>query len=95
MKISHLPQVEVVDRIRDGLESYLGERLRLKANMGRCKFLEREGILEETYPNLFVIKVEEKRNRCRRVSYSYADILTKTVELTHPVSGENIFPWLS
>lgn len=89
-----VPQAEMVDRIRQDLTGFIGARMRLKANMGRCKIIEREGVLEETHPKLFVVKVEEKRNRSRRVSYSYADILTRTVELTHPLSGENLFPWL-
>lgn len=94
MPLSSLPQTETVDRIRNDLESFVGAKMRLRANMGRCKIIEREGILEETHPNLFVVKVEEKKNRYRRVSYCYADVLTKTVELTHPRSGENLLPWL-
>ena len=89
-----IPQTEVVGRIRDDLRSFVGTRMKLRANIGRCKVIEREGVLEETHPNLFVVKVEEKRNRTRRVSYSYADILTRTVELSDPDNGENLFPWL-
>jgi uncharacterized protein Veg len=94
MALSQLSQVEIVDRIRRELDEFVGEKMRLKANMGRCKIIERDGVLEETHPNLFVVKVEEKRNRCRRVSYSYADVLTKTVELSNPDNGENLLPWL-
>lgn len=89
-----IPQTEVVGRIRDDLRSFVGTRMKLRANIGRCKVIEREGVLEETHPNLFVVKVEEKRNRTRRVSYSYADILTRTVELSDLENGENLFPWL-
>jgi uncharacterized protein Veg len=90
------PQGEdVVGRIKSDLESYVGTKMRLRANMGRCKIIEREGVLEETHPNLFVVKVEEKRNRHRRVSYSYADVLTKTVELSHVTNGDNLLPWLN
>jgi uncharacterized protein Veg len=90
-----LRQVEVVSRIRTDLENMMGTRMRLRANMGRSKIVEREGVLEQTHPSLFVVKVEEKRERTARVSYSYVDILTGTVELTHPESGENVFPWLN
>lgn len=86
--------VDVVGRIKNDLQGYKGTKMRLKANLGRCKIVEREGILEETHPNLFVIKVEEKRERSRRISYSYADVLTRTVELTHVTSGESLLPWL-
>ncbi len=89
-----IPQTEVVSRIRDDLRSFVGTKMKLRANIGRCKVIEREGVLEETHPNLFVVKVEEKRNRTRRVSYSYADILTRTVELSDLENGDNLFPWL-
>ena len=88
------PQLEVVGRIKSDLKTCVGIRMKIKANMGRCKIVERMGTLEETHPNLFVLKVEEKRDRTRRVSYSYADVLTKTVELTHLHNGENLLPWL-
>lgn len=88
-------QLEVVGRIRSDLESMTGVRVRLKANMGRSKVLEREGILEQTHPSLFVLRVDEKRGRTARVSYSYVDILTGTVELTDCETGECVFPWLN
>ncbi|HAL30302.1 MAG TPA: hypothetical protein DCP20_06265 [Coriobacteriia bacterium] len=90
-----LNQVQVVGRIRADLESMMGERMKLKANMGRSKVLEREGVLEQTHPSLFVLKIDEKRGRTARVSYSYVDILTGTVELTDCDTGECIFGWLN
>lgn len=88
-------QTEVVGRIRSDLESMMGTRMKLRANMGRSKIIEREGVLEETHPSLFVVKIEEKRDRTARVSYSYVDVLTGTVELSHAESGESLFPWLN
>jgi len=88
-------QVQVVGRIRADLESMMGSRMKLKANMGRSKVLEREGVLGQTHPSLFVLKIDEKRGRTARVSYSYVDILTGTVELTHCDTGECLFPWLN
>jgi len=88
-------QAEVVGRIRTDLQSLMGTRMKLRANMGRSKIVEREGVLEQTHPSLFVVKVDEKRNRTARVSYSYVDVLTGTVELSCCVSGENLFPWLN
>ena len=88
-------QMQVVGRIRSDLETMMGSRMRLKANMGRSKVLEREGVLEQTHPSLFVLKIAEKRGRTARVSYSYVDILTGTVELTDCETGECVFPWLN
>ena len=54
----------------------------LKANGGRRKTIERSGILAETYPSVFVIELDQEENSFERVSYSYADVLTETVQLT-------------
>ncbi|SFB31586.1 Uncharacterized protein Veg [Lentibacillus halodurans] len=68
--------------IKQGLECHVGERLRLKANGGRRKTIERCGILAETYPSVFIVELDQDENAFERVSYSYADVLTETVELS-------------
>ncbi|MDI3534024.1 MAG: hypothetical protein PWQ82_389 [Thermosediminibacterales bacterium] len=68
--------------IRKNIESVVGKKIKLKANRGRRKTFEKEGIIEKTYPNIFVVKIDDKNNSSRRVSYSYTDILTETVEIT-------------
>ncbi len=67
--------------IRRNLETLVGEKILLRANGGRRKTVERTGVLEETYPSVFVIKLDQASNSFKRVSYSYADVLTETVEL--------------
>lgn len=71
-----------LDQIRENVETHIGEKVRLKANKGRKKTTIREGILENAYPSIFVVKIEGGYNSVRRVSYSYSDILTETVEVT-------------
>ena len=66
--------------IKRDLESFVGSKIRLKANRGRNRIVEREGVLESIYPNIFVVKLNERKIE-RRVSYSDADVLTETVEL--------------
>lgn len=72
----------VLNDIKRDLESHIGQKIRLKANKGRKKVIEREGVLERTYPSIFVVKLDEAEAGERRVSYSYADLLTEAVELT-------------
>lgn len=72
---------EVLNAIKKEIDSHVGEKVTLKANGGRKKILIREGVLEKTYPNIFVVKLEGKSNMIRTVSYSYSDILTETVKL--------------
>lgn len=68
--------------IKKSLDSNLGKKLMLKANGGRRKTIERSGVLAETYPSVFVIELDPDENSFERVSFSYADVLTETVELT-------------
>ena len=68
-------------QIKKDIETCIGEKVQLKANKGRKKAFIREGILENTYPNIFIVKFENDYETTRRVSYSYTDVLTKAVEL--------------
>ncbi len=71
-----------LSEIKAALDSYIGKKIRLKANSGRRKTIERTGILEETYPSVFIVRLDEDHHAFERVSYSYADVLTESVELT-------------
>lgn len=68
-------------QIKKDIETCIGEKVQLKANKGRKKAFIREGVLENTYPSIFIVKFENEYDTTRRVSYSYTDILTKAVEL--------------
>ncbi|MDP4099172.1 Veg family protein [Paenibacillus sp. P96] len=68
--------------IKRSLDAHVGQKILLKANGGRRKTVERTGVLEETYPSVFIVKLDQEQQSCKRVSYSYADILTESVEVT-------------
>ena len=68
-------------QIKKDIETCIGEKVQLKANKGRKKAFIREGVLENTYPSIFIVKFENEYEAIRRVSYSYTDILTKAVEI--------------
>ncbi|NLJ86160.1 MAG: Veg protein [Firmicutes bacterium] len=70
-----------LDTIKRNLEANVGQKVKLRANRGRRKVIEAEGVLEQTYPRLFVVKLD-KPSPVRRLSYTYADVLTETVEVT-------------
>jgi len=79
--VGRLAAKRVLSDIKRDLDGMIGERIRLKANRGRRKVDEREGVLEQTYPYIFVVKIDDEPSGARRVSFSYADVLTETVEL--------------
>ena len=70
-----------ISQIKRDIETCIGLKVQLKANKGRKKSFIKEGVLENTYPSIFVVKFENEFEATRRVSYSYTDVLTKAVEL--------------
>ncbi|SKA89855.1 Uncharacterized protein Veg [Clostridium sp. USBA 49] len=74
-----MEKMNVLASIRTDIENHVGEKVTLKANGGRRKVLINKGVIEKTYPNIFVIRLEHDTQRT--VTYSYSDVLTKTVQI--------------
>ena len=92
---NEIPPVNRVDEIKDRLRDLEGQRIKVRANMGRSRIVERAGTLLHVHPSLFVVEVEERRGRTARQSYQYVDILTGTVELFDIDSGERLFDYVA
>lgn len=82
-------QAKLIDSIHRTLDDFVGQRLGVKANMGRSKIVESVGTLTQVHPRLFIMEIERKRGRTARQSYQYVDVLTGTVELSQ--DGEPLF----
>ena len=64
--------------IRQQVALFKGMRVRYRTAKGRRKVEEKQGVILETYPNLFTLYVESQDSK---VSFSYAELLTREVEL--------------
>lgn len=67
--------------IRQELSEQVGKEVKLTAYESRNRVVEHTGILSNTYPPIFVIDLDSQRDSVDRVSYSYIDVLTGSVEL--------------
>ncbi|WP_208560461.1 Veg family protein [Marinilactibacillus kalidii] len=67
--------------IKQNLDGQLGKEIKLTAQAGRKKTTERKGILTDTFPSVFIVELNKDESAYERVSYSYTDVLTQTVEL--------------
>ena len=73
-----------LSKIKSSLADNVGHKVRLTARRGRKQVVTREGIIEGTYPSIFIVKLDTPdypEFGERRVSYSYTDVLTRSVEL--------------
>jgi len=71
--------VQQLNHIKDQVESQLGKTVRIKANMGRKRTFHYSGVICGVYSNVFSLSVE-KDGAQRILTYSYKDILTKSVQ---------------
>ena len=79
-----------LSEIRRSVESCIGSKVLLRTNKGKRKVNVKEGIIEDAFPSVFIVKVNAGLDTERRVSYSYSDILTDTVEITLCDSDQSI-----
>jgi len=71
-------------KIRACLQANIGSKVKLTVKKSRNKVLVWEGILESTYPSVFTVRLDGNNlsSYQKRVSHSYSDLLTKSVEIT-------------
>lgn len=67
-----------IDNLKTDIHEMIGQKIIVKGSLGRCKSFEKEATIQNAYPNLFVIRYDENK---RNVTYSYTDVLTRTVEV--------------
>ena len=74
-----------IANLKTDIGDMIGQKIIVKGSLGRSKSFEKEATIEKAYPNIFVVKYEENE---RNVTYSYTDVLTRTVEVD-VFDGEN------
>lgn len=79
-----------ISNLKTDILDKVGQKIIVKGSLGRSKEFEKEGTIEKAYPNIFVVKYEEND---RTASYTYTDLLTRTVEVD-VFDGENYSPLL-
>ena len=80
-----------INSIKDTLAELVGEDIIVTVEAGRRKTTVHEGKLADTYPSLFVVDLEEETSESyERVSFSYADVLTDSIEVEFPEKPEVI-----
>lgn len=89
--VIYLANRETLIKIKRNVENHLGEKVILKTNKGRKKVKIKEGVLVNTYKSVFTVTIDSGLESERKISFSYSDILTETVEVTLILNNEKIF----
>ncbi len=67
-----------ITSIKADIGEKVGQKIIVKGSLGRSKSFEKQATIEKTYPNIFIVKYDDND---RSVTYSYTDVLTRTIEM--------------
>lgn len=73
-----------IDSIKNEFEKLIGEDIVIIVEAGRRRTTTHKGKLTETYPSVFIVELNDSEDSYERVSFSYADVLTETIEVDFP-----------
>jgi len=71
-----------VTHVRSDIQKIIGSKVRLETNKGRHKSVVSSGVISHAYPSIFTVQLNEGPDTSRKLSFSYTDVLTNTVEIT-------------
>lgn len=77
-----------ITSLKTDIGEKVGQKIIVKGSLGRSRSFEKEATIEKAYPNIFIVKYQENN---RNVTYSYTDVLTKTVDV-QVFDGEKYSP---
>lgn len=69
----------MIDKIKEDIGEHLGEEVKIVFNGGRNRIEEYNAVISQMYDFIFVVKLMNEVNELK--SFTYADILTQTIEI--------------
>lgn len=70
-----------IEKIKTELENHLGKEATLKYHLGRNKYEEYHVTIKEAYNRVFLVELKNKDHQIK--SFSYSDIITKTIKIKY------------
>ena len=76
-------QQAMIHQVRASVLQQLGRKVKFQLDRGRHRIEHQEGILQDAYPSVFTILVndENPQTGSRILSFSYVDVLTKDIRM--------------
>ncbi|HHW90468.1 MAG TPA: hypothetical protein GX745_06185 [Clostridiales bacterium] len=69
-----------MDAVKKRILSLKGKNIKLTVHRGRKRYVRYTGVLEEIYPSVFTVRVNEQK-AMDIITYSYSDVLCGDVKI--------------
>lgn len=70
-----------IDKIKEELSNHLGSEAKIKYSLGRNKFEEYDVLIKQLYNHVFIVEMTNDKKEVK--SFSYSDIISKTVKIDY------------
>ena len=76
-------QQEDIYKVRASVHQQCGSKVMIQLDRGRNKIDVQEGVIQNAYPSVFTILVDDKStgNPSQLLSFSYTDIITREIRM--------------
>lgn len=71
-----------LQEIKEKVNKNIGNEVTIKYNIGRNRIEKYNVKIKQTYKNIFTVETKNKNNKEIK-SFSYADIMTKTIKIDY------------
>lgn len=68
-----------IEALKEQLNNHIGDIVTIKYHLGRNKYEKYDVVLKKLYDHIFLVELNEKNKMIK--SFSYSDILTKTIKI--------------
>lgn len=70
-----------IDEIKQDLKNHIGKEAFIRYSLGRNKYESYHVVIKELYDYVFLVELGRKEKRVQ--SFSYADVITKTIRIDY------------
>ena len=76
-------QQKDLNRVRESVLQQCGSKVKIQLDRGRNKVDIQEGVIQNAYPSVFTILIDDERdeNPPQLLSFSYTDIITRDIRM--------------
>lgn len=68
-----------IDKVKEVLKNHIGDTVTIKYNLGRNKHESYDVKIKELYQYVFLVEMESNQDTVK--SFSYSDVITKTIKI--------------
>ncbi len=68
-----------LDKVKEEITKLKGQNIKMQVNKGRKKIVQYEGVVEDIYKSVFVVRVINEN--MEKLSYSFSDVLCGDVKI--------------